>query len=79
MISRTQNAVLSDNLRDESKDQTYKLTVLQATREDTGPYTIRIGDENLEVRLDVIGKILHTHFNDAWHCRYVFLLFRCAY
>lgn len=66
---RDDNAVLSDNLRDESKDQTYKLTFLHATREDAGIYTIRIGDENLEVRLDVIGKIMYTHFNDAWHCR----------
>ncbi|XP_063444871.1 antiviral innate immune response receptor RIG-I-like [Mytilus trossulus] len=48
--------VLSDNIRDESKDQTYKLTILHATREDTGVYTILIGNERKDVQLNVIER-----------------------
>lgn len=47
---------MSDNFRDESKDQTYKLTIQHATREDTGVYTILIGNTSKDVRLKVIGE-----------------------
>ncbi|XP_052069151.1 interferon-induced helicase C domain-containing protein 1-like [Mytilus californianus] len=48
--------VLSDNFRDESKDQTYKLTILHATREDAGVYKILIGNTSKNVRLNVIER-----------------------
>ncbi|VDI64067.1 interferon-induced helicase C domain-containing protein 1 [Mytilus galloprovincialis] len=49
-------AVLSDKIRDESKDQTYKLSILHATREDAGVYTVKIGNKITDVRLDVIER-----------------------
>lgn len=56
-------AVLSDKIRDESKDQTYKLSILSATREDAGVYTVLIGKEPKDVQLDVIGKNLYTRIH----------------
>lgn len=51
------NAVLPDNVRDDSKDQLHKLTFLQATRENSGEYTFSIGGDKRNVHLNVIGKI----------------------
>lgn len=50
------DAVLSDHIKDESKDQSYKLTFLRVTRKDAGDYEVKIGDEVRVVRLNVIGK-----------------------
>ncbi|XP_063446937.1 antiviral innate immune response receptor RIG-I-like [Mytilus trossulus] len=47
---------LSDNLRDESTDQTCKLTILHATRDDAGVYTMWIGNESKNVRLNVFER-----------------------
>lgn len=58
-----EEAVLSDNIRDDSKDQTYKLSILHATREDAGVYTVKIGNKITDVRLDVIGKNLYTELH----------------
>ncbi|CAC5418804.1 DDX58 [Mytilus coruscus] len=48
--------VSSDNIRDESKDQTYKLTILNATNEDEGVYTLMIRNEKKDVQLKVIER-----------------------
>lgn len=51
---------LSDNVRDESNDQTYKLTIQHATRENTGVYILLIGNESKDFRLNVIGKNMNS-------------------
>ncbi|CAG2251243.1 DDX58 [Mytilus edulis] len=60
-----EEAVLSDNIRDDSKDQTYKLSILHATREDAGVYTVKIGNKITDVRLDGKIKIWKAEDDDS--------------
>jgi len=50
--------VTSDHALIESKNTTHTLSIPQATRDDSGSYTMVIGDERREVYLNVEGKYL---------------------
>jgi hypothetical protein len=50
--------VTSDHVQIESKKTTHTLSIPQATRDDSGSYTMEIGDERREAYLNVEGKYL---------------------